>query len=234
MLTASRVREICQRCPRTAELLEKGPGAKPLFHPSRRTRTFLRIAALAMEHPLSPWPGFVPKPEFSCRLRVEDSVRHWEEGKSLLFDDTFQHEAWADSDQTRVVLFMDVVHPLPFPISLLNSLVIKSIAASPFIRDAKKKSRRLGAPNERLMELNPVRFSARTRSLMSKPIGLRSSLTWKTPRNQPDRFRWRQQGSAETAAHFFITQWHRAGLWGFPRFTSRNCWRLRDAHDDPA
>ena len=96
---------------------------------------------------------------------------HW---KTFLFfacgTDTIQHEAWADSDQTRVVLFMDVVHPLPFPISLLNSLVIKSIAASPFIRDAKKKSRRPGAPNERLMELNRGGFSARLTSSMNSTL----------------------------------------------------------------
>ena len=129
----------CQRCPRTAELLKKVPGAKTAF--------FSILAPHAHIPPhCGPYKGViryhlglvVPKPEDSCRLRVEDSVRHWEEGKSLLFDDTFQHEAWNDSDQTRVVLFMDVLRPLPFPISLLNSLVIKSIAVSPFIRDAKK------------------------------------------------------------------------------------------------
>jgi beta-hydroxylase len=69
---------------------------------------------------------------------VADAVAHWEEGKSMFFDDTFEHEVWNDTDGQRVVLFMDVMRPLRFPMSMLNELIIKAIAASPFIRDAKK------------------------------------------------------------------------------------------------
>ena len=69
---------------------------------------------------------------------VGDTIAHWDEGKSLFFDDTFPHEVWNDTDSIRVVLFMDVLRPLPWPVALLNDLIIKIIAASPFIRDAKK------------------------------------------------------------------------------------------------
>ena len=54
------------------------------------------------------------------------------------FDDTFPHEVWNDTDSIRVVLFMDILRPLPAPVALLNNLIIKIIAASPFIRDAKR------------------------------------------------------------------------------------------------
>jgi beta-hydroxylase len=33
---------------------------------------------------------------------------------------------------------MDVLRPLPWPVAMLNDLIIKIIAASPFIRDAKR------------------------------------------------------------------------------------------------
>lgn len=52
--------------------------------------------------------------------------------------DTFLHEVWNDTDDIRVVLFMDILRPLPWPVALLNGLIIRIIAASPFIRDAKK------------------------------------------------------------------------------------------------
>jgi len=41
-----------------------------------------------------------------CRFRVGASTRGWEEGKCLVFDDTFEHEAWNDSDSDRYVLVL--------------------------------------------------------------------------------------------------------------------------------
>jgi aspartyl/asparaginyl beta-hydroxylase (cupin superfamily) len=42
---------------------------------------------------------------------VGSDLRQWEEGKAWAFDDTIEHEAWNDSDQTRVVLLFDVWRP---------------------------------------------------------------------------------------------------------------------------
>ncbi|MEP6822252.1 MAG: hypothetical protein ABI946_07885 [Chthoniobacterales bacterium] len=39
---------------------------------------------------------------------------------------------------SRVVLFMDVLRPLSFPMSAIDRFIINGIAASPFITDAKK------------------------------------------------------------------------------------------------
>ena len=46
-----------------------------------------------------------------CRLRVGNHERQVETGKALLFDDSILHEAWNDSDETRVVLLLEVWHP---------------------------------------------------------------------------------------------------------------------------
>ena len=56
----------------------------------------------------------------------------------MIFDDTFNHEVWNDTDETRVVLFVDVLRPLPFPESLINRLIVKAIGYSPFVLDAKR------------------------------------------------------------------------------------------------
>ena len=60
------------------------------------------------------------------------------EGRSMIFDDTFNHEVWNDTDETRVVLFVDVLRPLPFPESAINRLIVKAIGYSPFVLDAKR------------------------------------------------------------------------------------------------
>ncbi len=79
----------------------------------------------------------VPKPADAAGIRVGDQVRHWREGASLVFDDTYQHEAWNDTDGHRVVLFLDIVRPLRRPLSWLNALVIWAVARSPFVKAAR-------------------------------------------------------------------------------------------------
>jgi len=129
----------CARAPRTMQLLKTIPGAKTAF---------FSILSPGMHIPAhrGPYKGviryhlglIVPEPKEQCRIRVADTIAHWEEGKSMFFDDTFEHEVWNDTDGQRVVLFMDVLRPLRFPMSMINAFIIKAIAASPFIRDAKK------------------------------------------------------------------------------------------------
>ncbi|MHB8233624.1 MAG: aspartyl/asparaginyl beta-hydroxylase domain-containing protein, partial [Solirubrobacteraceae bacterium] len=80
----------------------------------------------------------VPEDAESCRIRVGDDIRHWQAGKSMIFDDTFNHEVWNDTDETRVVLFVDVLRPLPEPESTINRWIVKAIGYSPFVLDAKR------------------------------------------------------------------------------------------------
>lgn len=124
----------CRRCPETAKLLRRIPGMKTaffsIFAPGKR-----------LPPHRGPYKGvlrlhlglLVPEPHQRCAIRVGSEVRHWEEGKVLIFDDTFEHEAWNETDGVRVVLFVDVVRPMRFPANLVNRLMIWAIALSPFV-----------------------------------------------------------------------------------------------------
>ena len=57
---------------------------------------------------------------------------NWSEGKSLIFDDTYEHHVWNDTGRTRVVLFLDVMRPTRFPGSGINQAVAKNPAAISF------------------------------------------------------------------------------------------------------
>jgi aspartyl/asparaginyl beta-hydroxylase (cupin superfamily) len=57
-------------------------------------------------------PLIVPE---KCTYRVGYDWTAWHEGEVLVFDDTIEHEARNDSDQTRVVLIFDVWNPLLEP-----------------------------------------------------------------------------------------------------------------------
>lgn len=62
----------------------------------------------------------VPDPPGVTRLAVGDEVHEWAEGRSVLFDDATEHEAWNDSVEDRYVLFLEVLWPLPPLLDRLN------------------------------------------------------------------------------------------------------------------
>ncbi len=129
----------CARCPETARLIENIPGMKTAFF------SILTPGKHIPEH-RGLYKGFIryhlgvkiPQPATQCGISVDGITRHWQEGKSMIFDDTYTHEAWNDSDEIRVVLFMDILRPLKFPGNLLNDTLLSLIKSSSFIQDAKK------------------------------------------------------------------------------------------------
>jgi len=52
----------------------------------------------------------------------------WKAGEAVLFDDTWPHEVINRGEDTRAVLIVDVLRPLPFWPSLVNNLVAWGIA----------------------------------------------------------------------------------------------------------
>ena len=46
-----------------------------------------------------------------CGFRVGGEQRAWRLGEAWVFDDTIEHEAWNDSDQTRIILICDIWSP---------------------------------------------------------------------------------------------------------------------------
>ena len=49
--------------------------------------------------------------EEGCRLRVGAETRDVVAGKAMIFDDSIEHEAWNNSDQTRAVLLFEIWRP---------------------------------------------------------------------------------------------------------------------------
>jgi ornithine lipid ester-linked acyl 2-hydroxylase len=81
----------------------------------------------------------VPEPREKIAIRVDREICHWQEGKVLIFDDAYEHEAWNHSDETRVVLFVDFVKPTRFPASIVNRLLMSLAVFTPFIQEGMEK-----------------------------------------------------------------------------------------------
>ncbi len=143
----------CQRCPETTRLIESIPGMKTAFF------SILLPGKHIPEH-RGPYKGVVrcllglkiPEPRELCRIRVDSETRHWEEGKAMFFDDSFPHEAWNETEEIRVVLFLDIVRPMKFPLSWLNQILLKMITISPFVQDANTNQKKWDSKLEKLFD----------------------------------------------------------------------------------
>ncbi len=105
-----------QQCPKTAEVLAQlplcdvphcAPGAffsvlapRTRLPPHTGTTNTRAIVHL---------PLVIPE---ACGFRVGADVRTWEKGHAWVFDDTIEHEAWNESDETRIILIFDIWNPL--------------------------------------------------------------------------------------------------------------------------
>lgn len=110
-----RVEANARHCPRTLELLSKLPqpdipGASPnamfsLLAPHTHIPPHTGVANVRLVSHLA---LIVPD---GCGFRVGGTTIEWQVGKTIVFDDTIEHEAWNDSDQLRVVLIFDLWAP---------------------------------------------------------------------------------------------------------------------------
>ncbi|XP_054863335.1 aspartyl/asparaginyl beta-hydroxylase isoform X9 [Amphiprion ocellaris] len=110
-----KVGNSCQGAPKTCSLLERFPEATGC------KRGQIKFSVM---HPgTHVWPHTGPTncrlrmhlglviPKQGCRIRCTDQTREWEEGKVLIFDDSFEHEVWQEADSFRLIFIVDVWHP---------------------------------------------------------------------------------------------------------------------------
>ncbi|MFN4185967.1 MAG: aspartyl/asparaginyl beta-hydroxylase domain-containing protein [Hyphomonas sp.] len=110
-----RVEENARRCPVTAGAFESVPldflpGQAPsvLFSRLKPAAHIPPHTGLINTRLIGHLPLLVPGPAW---LRVGNEVHHWKEGKLVVFDDSIEHEAKNEADETRVVLLFDFWRP---------------------------------------------------------------------------------------------------------------------------
>ncbi|RDS79068.1 tetratricopeptide repeat protein [Dyella monticola] len=104
-----------QACPRTAALLDSLPLTRIRDHAPETLFSVLSPGTHILPHTgvtnvrlVTHLPLIVPP---DCALRVGGQTHVWQEGRCVTFDDTFEHEAWNRSAETRVVLILDSWNP---------------------------------------------------------------------------------------------------------------------------
>ena len=132
------IEENCALAPQTAALLRNIPGVYTAFFSVLEPNQHIKAH-------WGYWKGFVRyhlgvvipgnNRDNKCWIRINPDAQartgdraaieqgekyYWHEGEAVLFDDTFLHEAANESDQVRVVLFLDVARKMTWPLALLN------------------------------------------------------------------------------------------------------------------
>ena len=137
------IEENCAMAPKTTALLKKIPGMYTAF-----------FSVLDPHQDITPHWGYykgflryhlgviIPENNASgkCWIRVnanvEDNAKedkdlvyrgevyHWKNGEGIVFDDTYLHVAANESDEVRVVLWLDMRRPMPFYVQWFNWLCL--------------------------------------------------------------------------------------------------------------
>ncbi|XP_012278520.1 aspartyl/asparaginyl beta-hydroxylase-like [Orussus abietinus] len=110
----NKIQRNCDRVPRTCDLISS-------FAPTSECQRG-QVKFSVMTPGTHIWPHCGPS---NCRLRshlglygldgayirVANETRQWQEGKVLIFDDSFEHEVWHNGSLPRLVLIVDMWHP---------------------------------------------------------------------------------------------------------------------------
>ncbi len=152
------IEENCALAPKTADLLRRLPGLYTAF-----------FSVLEPHQHIKPhwgyWKGFVRyhlgvvipddnrdrkcwiriNPQAQDRTQARDAIEQgeryfWHDGEAVLFDDTFLHDAANESDQVRVVLFLDLARKMPWPLALLNRLFLWIAHQDKSVREVRKNA----------------------------------------------------------------------------------------------
>ncbi|MFT7232377.1 MAG: aspartyl/asparaginyl beta-hydroxylase (cupin superfamily) [Cyclobacteriaceae bacterium] len=138
------IKENCELCPETAKIVKGIPRVKQVF-----------FSILEPHQHIKPHKGYykgflryhlgviIPNDNLDkkCWIKINDDpvdnenysnysmekheIYHWKNGEGIIFDDYYLHEAANESDEVRVVMFIDVLRKFPVWLDWLNVLILK-------------------------------------------------------------------------------------------------------------
>lgn len=76
-----------------------------------------------------------------CYIVVNNEKYKWKEGEGVLFDDTYLHEVRNQTNECRIILFLDIKKRTTLFLEVLNNFFLKLIILSPLFRKGRKKGK---------------------------------------------------------------------------------------------
>ena len=132
----------CRQAPETARMLEGIPNLQTawfsILSPNYHIRAHRGVTKAILRCHLG---LIVPRDAQNCTMRVEDQICVWKEGEALVFDDTYEHEVWNNTDDERVVLLFDFDRPMRFWGRVVHKAFIFALKRTAYYKNPKKVMR---------------------------------------------------------------------------------------------
>jgi aspartate beta-hydroxylase/beta-hydroxylase len=129
-------------CPRTSQILREIPGVILGFFSILDAGKSVPAHNGGYLGHLRYHTAFVVPKNSPPKIRIKDKVYEWKERESVLFDDSWNHEVYNESDGVRVVLIVDVLRPMSRLHRIVNRVGVRFIFCRYFI---KKMLSRIGS-----------------------------------------------------------------------------------------
>lgn len=145
-------------CPKTASIINKIPGLISCDFSRLKKQTHILphkgYSKMILRCHL---PLIIPNRE-ACGIRVGEETKYWEEGKLLIFDDSYEHEAWNNGDKDRFVLMFDIPNPLwEYTADQISEYKIEQLD-DPFLLQFATKEEWLAAYRQRKLPIEQINF----------------------------------------------------------------------------
>jgi beta-hydroxylase len=145
-------------CPQTASIINKIPGLISCDFSRLKKQTHILphkgYSKMILRCHL---PLIIPNRE-ACGIRVGEETKNWEEGKLLIFDDSYEHEAWNNCDKDRFVLMFDIPNPLwGYTADQISEYKMEQLD-DPFLLQFATKEEWLAAYRQRKIPIEQINF----------------------------------------------------------------------------
>ncbi len=127
----TRVKSAEKLCPKTVELLNSIKSVKAamftMLPPGARLVRHRDPYAGSLRYHL----GLITPNSDDCCIYVDGDKYGWRDGEAVIFDETFIHYAENNTDENRIILFLDVKRPVKFfLIDWLDTFLSKTLLAA--------------------------------------------------------------------------------------------------------
>ena len=105
----------------------------------------------------------------ACFIEVDGTKYSWRDGEVVMFDETFIHYAENQTDENRIILFLDIKRPVTFaPIDWINTVFSNGVMSASATKNV--EGDKVGILNKAFSYLYQVRILGKRIKAWNKPV----------------------------------------------------------------
>lgn len=133
------IEENLKRCPIVADAVKHVPGLVSAIYsvvgPGAHIRRHRGVSKAIMTAHIG---LIIPREAEKCRMDVAGTNVIWREGQAWVFDDTYEHEVWNETDEVRVLLLIQFRRPMRQPGRIVADSLVGFVRHSSFVQRARR------------------------------------------------------------------------------------------------